>query len=136
MNVDRRRGLLEDPELVPPWTAAAMDAWADWVKRYRDGPGGGCVSPAYAMMQAKILGIGSRSTAIAPEMPEHIARVDSAVGHLDKQEQKAFFVYHLEYARAEDKARRCRCDVKTFYARLGRARRKVANSLKSEKYHG
>ena len=57
MNVDRRRGLLEDAQLVPPWTAAAMDAWAEWVKLYRDGPGGGCVSPAYAMMQAKLLGV-------------------------------------------------------------------------------
>jgi len=115
-----------------------MDAWADWVKLHRDGPGGGCVSPAYAMMQAKLLGVGSRGTAIAPEMPEHIANVDSAVGHLDKQENKAFCVYYLDYARAQDKARRCRCDVKTFYARLARARRKVASRLdnvaKSDKF--
>ena len=138
MSVDRRRGLLEDPVLVPPLAAAAMDAWAEWVKTYRDGPGGGCVSPAYAMMQAKLLGVGSRSTAIGPEMPEYIARVDAGVGRLDKQEQKAFCVYYLEYARAQDKARRCRCDVKTFYARLARARRKVASRLdnvaKSDKF--
>ena len=131
MAVDRRRGLLEDPTLVPPWCAAAMDSWAEWVRTHRDGPGGGGNSVAYRLMRAKELGIASRGTSIEPEMPELLARVDAALARLDKQENKAFCSYYLAYARAEDKARRCRCNVKTFYARLGRARRKVADFLKS-----
>jgi hypothetical protein len=124
--VDRRRGLLDD---IPPWCAADIDAWADWTKRHRDGPGGHGSIIAW-MMEAKRTGIWARGTSVEPTMPGNIAAVDAAASRLDdKREQKALFVYYLQYARAEDKAKICRCNVSTFYARLARARRKVADCL-------
>jgi hypothetical protein len=131
VDVDRRRGLLDD---IPVWCAADIDAWADWVKRFRDGPGGGSGSIIWWMMEAKRTGIWARGTSVEPTMPENIAAVDSAASQLDdKREQKAFFAYYLQYARAEDKARYCHCAVPTFYGRLKRARRKVADCLVREK---
>lgn len=127
MVVDRRRGLLDD---IPVWCAADIDAWAQWVCTYRDGPGSGGGSIIWYMMEAKRTGIWARGTSVEPTMPDNIAAVDAAVSKLDdKREQKALFVYYLQYARAEDKARYCHCSVSALYARLARARRKVADCL-------
>lgn len=127
MSVDRRRGVIDD---IPVWCAADIDAWADWVKRFRDGPGSGGGSIIWWMMEAKRTGIWARGTSVEPTMPDNIAAVDSAASKLeDKREQKALFVYYLQYARAQDKARHCHCSVSAFYARLARARRRVADCL-------
>jgi DNA-directed RNA polymerase specialized sigma24 family protein len=126
VSVDRRRGILDD---IPPECAAAIDAWADWVRRYQDGIGYGSTSVAWRLMQAKLVGIASRGTAIQPEMPQHVADVDAAIGKLNRRERKAMRTYYLWYAPAEDKAERCRCNVPEFYRRLKRARRTVADCL-------
>lgn len=127
--IDRRRGVLDD---IPADAASAMDEWADWVRQFRDLPAG-AVSPAYRMMQAKLLGVAAHGTRLEPEMPGHIAAVDHAVGHLPTKLKRAFRTYYLVYAPTEAKASRCRCDVTTFYRRLRKARRIVANSIRTER---
>jgi hypothetical protein len=130
LRIDRRRGLLDD---IPTDIAADMDAWADWVKAYRDGPGLGGGSMIWRMMVAKRLGIMSWGTTVEPEMPERLADVDGGVGRLERREQKAFCAYYLQYARSEDKAKTCRCDVRTFHRRVKRARRMVADFVESRR---
>lgn len=125
--LDRRRGLLDD---ISPSASADMDAWADWIRKYRDGLGYGSTSIAWRMMQAKLLGVAARGTYIEPQMPAAIARVDSAVGDLPRHLKRAFKVYYLQYATIDDKARKCRTSVAEFYRRLRAARRTVADSLR------
>lgn len=126
--LDRRRGLLDD---IPATAAADMDAWADWIRQYRDGLGFATTSVAYRLMQAKELGVASHGTQIEPEMPANLARVDTAVGRLPKRLKRAFKVYYLWYAPTEDKAARCRCSHAEFYRRLHDARREVAVSIRT-----
>ena len=126
MSLDRRRGVIDSADDVPPWCAADMDAWAEWVKRFRVGPGSGGGSTIWWMMQAFQLGIWSHDTSIEPEMPANLAAVDNGVARLEPRERKAFCAYYLQYARAKDKAKHCRCDEREFYRRVKRARRKVA----------
>lgn len=80
-------------------------------------------------MQAKRTGVASRGTAPDPDMPWHIARIDRAVARLEAPVRKALRIYYLTYAPSEDKARRCRCSVPAFYARLHRGRAQVAKFL-------
>jgi hypothetical protein len=100
--LDRRRGLLDD---IPTDLAADMDAWAYWMKQHSDGIGFASTSVAWRLMQAKKVGIASRGTGVEPEMPETVAHVNEGVEKLDRREKKAFHVFYLHYARAEDKAR-------------------------------
>lgn len=113
-----------------------MDAWADWVRRYRDYNGAPSTSIAYRMMQAKLLGVSAFGTAIEPEMPAQLAAVDQAVGRLPRRHKRAFKTYYLWYASSEDKAARCRCSVAEFYRRLREARQSVAQFIAFERIAG
>lgn len=129
---DARRGIVDD---LPADIDALIE---DWAKFERSGAGrsmvGGTVSILAAMIEAKRLGIFSRGTNwLEPEMPASVALVDSAVARLERPERKAFRQFYLAYATAEDKARRCRCDVSTFYRRVKRARRIVGDFVQKRR---
>jgi hypothetical protein len=128
---DRRRGVLDE---LSADIDALLDEWARFERMSgRLGPGGG-LSILAAMIEAKKLGIVSRGTNwMEPEMPRDVALVDAGVARLETPLRKAFRQFYLNYARAEDKARVCRCDVTTFYRRVKRARRLVANFVEIKK---
>lgn len=127
---DRRRGITDD---LPAEIDALIEAWAKFERAGGSRlPVGGTISILAAMIEAKQLGIFSRGTNwLEPEMPAAVALVDAAVARLERPERKAFRQFYTAYASAEDKARRCRCDVSTFYRRVKRARRIVGDFVKT-----
>lgn len=125
---DRRRGILDN---VPVDIEDDFDAWAWWIKTYREGPGLGGGSIIWRMMQAKKLGIMAYGTGREPVMPERLEQVDDGVCTLERREQKAFCTHYLQYAQASDKARWCHCSVAEYYRRLKRARRTVADFVRN-----
>jgi hypothetical protein len=134
--IDRRRGVIDG---VPVEISALFDAWAKWLKDNPDGPSGWPgqeQSPAYRMMQSKLLGVASFGTAAPPSMPIKLLLVDQGVARLKRRERRAFRAFYLQYRVVEDKAAFCGCDVTTFYRRLKRARIEVADyvlrNLKSD----
>jgi DNA-directed RNA polymerase specialized sigma24 family protein len=121
MTVDKRTGLLFDADEVPPFVLLDIQAWADWIKQYRRGYWGGASSPSWRMMQAKILGVGARGTAVEPDMAPHLAVIDAAISSLPDYQHRAVTAYWLEYAPDDHKAASCGCSPATFYVwlRLG-----------------
>lgn len=113
---------------VPDRAARAIEQWAAWT---RGSIGGGCVSPAWLMMQANMVGITVAGTAPLPEMSEDACLVDQVVCRLPAKLAKPFKVYYLQYAPAEEKAVRCglRGRLRTFYRRVERARLRVADDF-------
>lgn len=130
MAYDRRRGLLDE---LSPGVAADIDAWVYWLRRYARRSGYSSVSIAWKMMEAKRVGIFSYGTLVEPEMPRNVWLIDSAVGHLEPRQRKAFTTYYLRYEPIEAKARRCHCSVPEFYRRLKRARRCVGDFVELRK---
>ena len=125
MKPDARAGIHD--ELTGTPVDDAIQLWADWTKG--GGRWGRSSSPAALLMLAKKIGIAPRGTAVLPEMPGPAERVDHLVARLERDLQRPFKVYYLQYAPAADKARRCGFgdDTTKLYRHVRRARLVIAD---------
>lgn len=105
-----------------------LDAWASWVR------GGANAWPTRTLL-ARIIeqGVsGAAQSCAFDRMPAQVLLTDRAVAHLDTELKQTVLVYYLMYASSEIKAAHLGVSRATFWRRVTRGQKAVAQALAGE----
>lgn len=103
-----------------------LEAWARW-SRETSMVGGSGTSPIARMMEFGINGAGASSAPV--EMPDSISEIESAVGTIPKQEERAIRRYYLHWEPVEVSAGAMRVTVRELQRLLQKARWRIGITL-------